>query len=159
MWSERGPLRYERLTCPEVRRAAAEERVALVPVATLEDLGPHPHGGRAGTVVSTSGAVTVRYATVGDAPALGRVHVRAWQAAAYRRQMPDDYLDGLRRCCGCCQATTARAASTRSRAGSRMAPNAPTRSWAWWSPRCATGGDWSVRAAILLWVAGRSRAA
>jgi len=34
-------LRYERLTWPEVRRAAAEERVALVPVATLEDHGPH----------------------------------------------------------------------------------------------------------------------
>jgi len=41
VWSERGPLRYERLTWPEVRRAAAEERVALVPVATLEDHGPH----------------------------------------------------------------------------------------------------------------------
>jgi GNAT superfamily N-acetyltransferase len=26
---------------------------------------------------------------------MGRVHVRAWQAA-YRGQMPDDYLDGLR---------------------------------------------------------------
>jgi creatinine amidohydrolase len=34
-------LRYERLTWPEVRRAAGEERVALVPVATLEDHGPH----------------------------------------------------------------------------------------------------------------------
>jgi len=45
--------------------------------------------------VSSSGAVTVRHAAVGDAPALGRVHVRAWQAA-YRGQMPDDYLDGLR---------------------------------------------------------------
>ena len=41
MWSERGPLRYERLTWPEVRRAATEDRVALVPVATLEDHGPH----------------------------------------------------------------------------------------------------------------------
>jgi creatinine amidohydrolase len=41
VWSERGPLRYERLTWPEVRRAAAEDRVALVPVATLEDHGPH----------------------------------------------------------------------------------------------------------------------
>jgi creatinine amidohydrolase len=41
VWSERGPLRYERLTWPEVRRAAAEERVALVPVATLEDHGRH----------------------------------------------------------------------------------------------------------------------
>jgi hypothetical protein len=41
VWSERGPLRYERLTWPEVRRAAAEDRVALVPVATLEDHGRH----------------------------------------------------------------------------------------------------------------------
>jgi hypothetical protein len=39
--------------------------------------------------------VTIRRATVQDAPALGRLHVRAWQAA-YRGQMPDDYLDGLR---------------------------------------------------------------
>jgi hypothetical protein len=39
--------------------------------------------------------ITVRHATVGDAPALGRVHVRAWQAA-YRGHKPDDYLDGLR---------------------------------------------------------------
>jgi creatinine amidohydrolase/Fe(II)-dependent formamide hydrolase-like protein len=41
VWSETGPLRYERLTWPEVRRAAAQDRVALVPVATLEDHGPH----------------------------------------------------------------------------------------------------------------------
>jgi creatinine amidohydrolase len=34
-------LRYERLTWPEVRRAAGQDRVALVPVATLEDHGPH----------------------------------------------------------------------------------------------------------------------
>ncbi len=39
MWSS--PLRYERLTWPEVRRAAAEDRVALIPVGTLEDHGPH----------------------------------------------------------------------------------------------------------------------
>ena len=39
MWSS--PLLYERLTWPEVRRAAEEERVALVPVETLEDHGPH----------------------------------------------------------------------------------------------------------------------
>jgi creatinine amidohydrolase len=39
MWSR--PLRYERLTWREVRRAAAENRVALIPVATLEDHGPH----------------------------------------------------------------------------------------------------------------------
>src|SRR5207244_7964483 len=39
VWSS--PLLYERLTWPEVRRAAAEERGALVPVATLEDHGPH----------------------------------------------------------------------------------------------------------------------
>jgi ribosomal protein S18 acetylase RimI-like enzyme len=38
---------------------------------------------------------TVRRAQPGDADALGRVHVRAWQAA-YRGQMPDAYLDGLR---------------------------------------------------------------
>jgi len=39
MWSM--PLLYERLTWPEVRRAAAEDRVSLIPVATLEDHGPH----------------------------------------------------------------------------------------------------------------------
>src|SRR5256712_5842203 len=39
MWSS--PLRYERLTWPEVRRAAGEDRVALIPVGTLEDHGPH----------------------------------------------------------------------------------------------------------------------
>jgi GNAT superfamily N-acetyltransferase len=38
--------------------------------------------------------VTVRRATVADAPAMGRLHVRAWQAA-YRGHMPDAYLDGL----------------------------------------------------------------
>jgi creatinine amidohydrolase len=35
------PLLYERLTWPEVRRVAAEQRVALIPVATLEDHGLH----------------------------------------------------------------------------------------------------------------------
>ena len=39
MWSR--PLLYERLTWPEVRRAAGEGRVALIPVATLEDHGLH----------------------------------------------------------------------------------------------------------------------
>jgi GNAT superfamily N-acetyltransferase len=39
--------------------------------------------------------VTVRHARVPDAPAIGWVRVRAWQAA-YRGQMPDDYPDGLR---------------------------------------------------------------
>ncbi len=39
MWTT--PLLYERLTWPEVRRAAGEERVAIIPVATLEDHGPH----------------------------------------------------------------------------------------------------------------------
>lgn len=38
---------------------------------------------------------TTRQATVDDAPAIGSVHVRAWQAA-YRGEMPDAYLDGLR---------------------------------------------------------------
>jgi creatinine amidohydrolase len=35
------PLLYERLTWPEVREAAAEDLVCLIPVATLEDHGPH----------------------------------------------------------------------------------------------------------------------
>jgi creatinine amidohydrolase len=39
MWGN--PLLYERLTWPEVRRAAGEDRVALIPVATLEDHGLH----------------------------------------------------------------------------------------------------------------------
>jgi ribosomal protein S18 acetylase RimI-like enzyme len=39
--------------------------------------------------------VTVRPATAADAPAMGRLVVRAWQAA-YRGQMPDAYLDWLR---------------------------------------------------------------
>jgi ribosomal protein S18 acetylase RimI-like enzyme len=39
--------------------------------------------------------VTVRPAAPPDAPAMGRVHVRAWRAA-YRGHMPDAYLDGLR---------------------------------------------------------------
>jgi creatinine amidohydrolase len=39
MWTN--PLLYERLTWPEVRRAVAEERLALIPVATLEDHGLH----------------------------------------------------------------------------------------------------------------------
>lgn len=37
----------------------------------------------------------VRVPTVGDANALGRVHVRAWQAAYRDGLMPDDYLDAL----------------------------------------------------------------
>src|SRR2546422_363251 len=36
----------------------------------------------------------VRRATEEDAPAIGIVHVLAWQAA-YRGQMPDNYLDAL----------------------------------------------------------------
>jgi creatinine amidohydrolase len=39
MWSS--PPLYGRLTWPEVQRAAAEDRVCLIPVATLEDHGPH----------------------------------------------------------------------------------------------------------------------
>src|SRR5918912_3055085 len=35
------PRLYERLTWPEVREAASEDLVCLVPVATLEDHGPH----------------------------------------------------------------------------------------------------------------------
>jgi RimJ/RimL family protein N-acetyltransferase len=37
---------------------------------------------------------TVRRPDASDADAMGRAHVRAWQAA-YRSIMPDDYLDGL----------------------------------------------------------------
>ena len=37
----------------------------------------------------------VRAPVPGDADAMGRAHVRAWQAA-YRGVMPDEYLDGLR---------------------------------------------------------------
>ena len=44
MWSETGPLRYERLTWPEVRRAAGEDRVALVPVATGSQMLGSPAG-------------------------------------------------------------------------------------------------------------------
>lgn len=35
------PLLYERLTWPEVRRAADDGRVCLIPAGTLEDHGPH----------------------------------------------------------------------------------------------------------------------
>ena len=35
------PLLYERLTWPEVRTAAAEDRVCLIPAGVLEDHGPH----------------------------------------------------------------------------------------------------------------------
>lgn len=38
--------------------------------------------------------VVVRAGVADDAAALARVHVAAWRAA-YRGQMPDDYLDGL----------------------------------------------------------------
>ena len=36
----------------------------------------------------------MRDARAGDVDEIGRVHVRAWQAA-YRGVMPDEYLDGL----------------------------------------------------------------
>jgi creatinine amidohydrolase len=39
MWGS--PLRYEKLTWPEAARAAGEERVAIVPIGTLEDHGHH----------------------------------------------------------------------------------------------------------------------
>ena len=47
MWSERGPLRYERLAWPKVRRAASEERVALLyrlPVGHAKHLATLPLG-------------------------------------------------------------------------------------------------------------------
>ena len=39
-------------------------------------------------------ALLIRDAVDGDADAMGRLHVRAWQTA-YRGVMPDAYLDGL----------------------------------------------------------------
>lgn len=42
----------------------------------------------------TEDSPCVRLAEPADAAALGRVHVRAWQAT-YRGMMPDDFLDGL----------------------------------------------------------------
>jgi creatinine amidohydrolase len=39
VWAD--PLEYGRLTWPEVARAAAEGRVPVVPIGTLEDHGPH----------------------------------------------------------------------------------------------------------------------
>jgi len=39
--------------------------------------------------------VVIREAVEADATEMGRLHVRAWQAA-YRGVMPDEYLDGLR---------------------------------------------------------------
>ncbi len=37
----------------------------------------------------------IREATIADARRIAEIHVRAWQAA-YRGQMPDGYLDGMR---------------------------------------------------------------
>ncbi|MGI8723730.1 MAG: hypothetical protein ACR2JG_16090, partial [Geodermatophilaceae bacterium] len=42
----------------------------------------------------TESSPCVRGAELTDAAALGRVHVRAWQAT-YRGMMPDAFLDGL----------------------------------------------------------------
>jgi hypothetical protein len=42
----------------------------------------------------TAPSAQIRLAVPADAAALGRVHVRAWQAA-YRGIMPDAFLDGL----------------------------------------------------------------
>lgn len=39
-------------------------------------------------------SVTIRQATVDDAEALARLHVRSWQWA-YRGQLPDEYLDRM----------------------------------------------------------------
>lgn len=39
-------------------------------------------------------SVTIRDAVPDDARAIAEVHVRSWQAA-YRGELPDDYLDGL----------------------------------------------------------------
>jgi creatinine amidohydrolase len=39
LWGK--PLEYCKLSWPEVRRAAGQDRVAIVPIGTLEDHGPH----------------------------------------------------------------------------------------------------------------------
>jgi L-amino acid N-acyltransferase YncA len=39
-------------------------------------------------------ALQIREAVLADAEAIATVHVRSWQAA-YRGQLPDEYLDGL----------------------------------------------------------------
>jgi ribosomal protein S18 acetylase RimI-like enzyme len=39
--------------------------------------------------------IRIREGEPGDAAAIARIHVRSWQAA-YRGQLTDDYLDGLR---------------------------------------------------------------
>ena len=41
------------------------------------------------------GRTSIREATVDDAPAIGELHVLAWQAAYRGGLMPDDFLDGL----------------------------------------------------------------
>jgi len=46
------------------------------------------------TTVNTV-SLTIRTPEVGDAEGLGRVHVRAWQAAYSDGLMPDDYLNSL----------------------------------------------------------------
>jgi ribosomal protein S18 acetylase RimI-like enzyme len=46
------------------------------------------------TLRSREAKPVIRSARLGDADAMGLVHVRAWQAV-YRGVMPDDYLDGL----------------------------------------------------------------
>ena len=48
----------------------------------------------AGRAVLKAQGVIIRPATVDDAPGIGVVHVRSWQAT-YRGHMPDEVLDGL----------------------------------------------------------------
>ena len=36
-----GTYRYDQMTWPEIREVAAQERVVVVPIGTLEDHGPH----------------------------------------------------------------------------------------------------------------------
>ncbi len=45
--------------------------------------------------MADQGQLTIRDATPDDAPAIAAVHVGAWQVA-YRGQIPDEVLDGLR---------------------------------------------------------------
>lgn len=88
----RRPYDIEVDTSVETPVAAATRiraRLEAGPVPSAwEAAGATPSAGFGG------GAAVARRARPDDAPAMGRIHVRAWQAA-YAGVMPDAYLDGL----------------------------------------------------------------
>ena len=86
--------------------AAPTKRVPAMPIVTRIDIDNPTLAARAGdnrTVAGRTTAITivgivayrVRVATLEDAAAIGRVHVRAWQAAYRGGLMPEPYLDAL----------------------------------------------------------------